>query len=997
MAVMTSAARAQDEPAVTAQPAPTEIIAAVPRSWPPQYSVDDNGNPMGFAIDVMDEIAFRAGVSVIYRVYDAFADVSEVMRKGEAHIIPNSGITPDRAANFLFTEPVETFAVSIFVRSDTTDINGLEDLVGRKVAVIEYNVGERLMKSHTDIQSVVHRNAVTALFALLAGHEDAIIFPEPVMVSLARQAGVDDRIKVVGKPLKEIKRGIRVQISEPELHAVLNEAVKGFIGTPAYQRIYVKWYGTPTPFWNVVRIAWAMGALLGLILMFMIWWRYNSVIRMSREIAKSEARYREIFDESPASIWVEDWSDAKVMIDGIIASGVTDLSRYFEGHLDELKRIYDTAPVIEVSRSSLTLYGHPDKQSLIDDTAADLVHLDNLKAFRETIIAFVDGREGYATEMRDTTIDDRELCVFYQAALPAAYRDSWERVLVFLDDITERKQAEQALRESQAALEEAQRIAKIGNWRWSVSRDELISCSEEYARIHGVSVEDIDGIMKRQMEDVIHPDDRCRVESEFRRVDGSASEFRIKYRIVRPNGDVRHVQEIGRAILDDKDRIIEQVGTVQDITEHMRAEEALRESEACYRELFDNSPIGLWEEDWSPIKDMIDTLGKAGVTDWRRHFSSHEDQLAQAYDMARQMNINQAALDIYRAPNRQAAHRMNQGDQVRPEELLEFLDNLIAFIEGRTSYTFESKELTYDGSEIETRRHGVIPMGHQNSWSRVLYSIEDVTTRKQAEEALVSAKEQAEYANRAKSEFLANMSHELRTPLNAIIGFSDMMKCEMFGPVGSPKYMEYVQDINASGVHLLELINDILDLSKIEAGQTELYEEDVDVLRTLRSCLILVKERAKTGGVEIACDAASDLPALYADARKLKQITINLLSNAIKFTPSGGKVTIKTWSRPNDGYVFQVIDTGIGIALEDITKALAPFQQIDSDLNRKYEGTGLGLPLTKSLVELHGGTLDLQSEVGVGTTVTVRFPAERIVSKTATMSSAEQKRASAAE
>ena len=208
-----------------------------------------------------------------------------------------------------------------------------------------------------------------------------------------------------------------------------------------------------------------------------------------------------------------------------------------------------------------------------------------------------------------------------------------------------------------------------------------------------------------------------------------------------------------------------------------------------------------------------------------------------------------------------------------------------------------------------------------------------------------------------------------------------MIRLETFGPVGSPKYHEYGIDINESGMHLLALINDILDLSKAEAGKTELYEEDVDVSRVVQSCLTLVKGRAEAAGVKIERDMARNLPALRADERKLKQILINLLSNAIKFTPHGGTVRIKTWFHTDDGYVFQVTDTGIGMALEDIPKALAAFRQIDSALNRKYEGTGLGLPLTKSLVEAHGGSMDLQSEVGVGTTVTVRFPAERIVSQ----------------
>ena len=241
------------------------------------------------------------------------------------------------------------------------------------------------------------------------------------------------------------------------------------------------------------------------------------------------------------------------------------------------------------------------------------------------------------------------------------------------------------------------------------------------------------------------------------------------------------------------------------------------------------------------------------------------------------------------------------------------------------------------------------------------------------------ARRQAEAASRTKSEFLANMSHELRTPLNAIIGFSDMMKMAVCGPLSDPKYEEYTRDINNSGRHLLALINDILDLSKIEAGKLELDEEDIDTAGVIQSCIVLVKERATNGGITLKMEIPQELPALRFDERKLKQILINLLSNAVKFTPPGGTVTIKTWSRPDSGYVFQVVDTGIGIALEDIPKALSSFGQVDSKLARKYEGTGLGLPLTKSLVELGSGSLDLQSEVGVGTTVTVRFPKERII------------------
>ncbi len=255
---------------------------------------------------------------------------------------------------------------------------------------------------------------------------------------------------------------------------------------------------------------------------------------------------------------------------------------------------------------------------------------------------------------------------------------------------------------------------------------------------------------------------------------------------------------------------------------------------------------------------------------------------------------------------------------------------------------------------------------------------EDIT-QLEATDALRVAKVQAETANRAKSEFLANMSHELRTPLNAIIGFSELMKIEALGPIGNSKYREYAIDINDSGLHLLALINDILDLSKIEAEKEDLNEENLNIPELIRSVRTLMKGWADSKGIKLDIDTAEGLPALHADERRLKQILVNILSNAMKFTEAGGRVTWKTWYGDDSGFVFQIADTGIGIALDDIPKMLAPFGQIEGVYNRKHQGTGLGLPLTKSVVELHGGCLDLQSELGVGTTVTVRFPATRIV------------------
>lgn len=257
--------------------------------------------------------------------------------------------------------------------------------------------------------------------------------------------------------------------------------------------------------------------------------------------------------------------------------------------------------------------------------------------------------------------------------------------------------------------------------------------------------------------------------------------------------------------------------------------------------------------------------------------------------------------------------------------------------------------------------------------------VSDITERKAAEVALQLAKVKAESASQAKSTFLASMSHELRTPLNAIIGFAEVIKDEMCGPTDPAKYRIFAEDIYSSGQHLLALINDILDLSKVESGAAELHEEHIDVHDLVRCALSMVKHCARTAEVDLVLEIGEDLPLLRADERKLRQILVNLLSNSVKFTEPGGVITFKAWCRPDSGFVFQVTDTGIGMAASDIPKALSKFGQIDSALSRKYEGTGLGLSLSKALIELHGGSLDLQSELGKGTTVTIRLPSHRMV------------------
>ncbi|HEX9809865.1 MAG TPA: PAS-domain containing protein, partial [Alphaproteobacteria bacterium] len=255
----------------------------------------------------------------------------------------------------------------------------------------------------------------------------------------------------------------------------------------------------------------------------------------------------------------------------------------------------------------------------------------------------------------------------------------------------------------------------------------------------------------------------------------------------------------------------------------------------------------------------------------------------------------------------------------------------------------------------------------------------DITELKEIEAELLMAKEQAEQANRTKTEFLATMSHELRTPLNAVIGFSELMQTETFGPLGNERYHGYVASINDSGHHLLSLIDDILDLSKIEVGKITLREEVFAFVPLVESCLLLMRETASAAGINLKSFIAAGLPHFSGDQRRIKQILINLLQNAIKFTPDGGDVRVVTDRAPNGGIRIRVVDTGIGMSKEDIPRALERFGQLESGIDRKYEGAGLGLPVVKAMVELHGGTLELDSTPGKGTEVTVLLPPDRSI------------------
>ncbi|MCW0231984.1 MAG: ATP-binding protein [Ferrovibrio sp.] len=325
--------------------------------------------------------------------------------------------------------------------------------------------------------------------------------------------------------------------------------------------------------------------------------------------------------------------------------------------------------------------------------------------------------------------------------------------------------------------------------------------------------------------------------------------------------------------------------------------------------------------------------------------------------------------------------RSNLQDIVHPDDLVVLQQTLTALQNGtpRSTVIYRGRHRNghYVWLEIAFR---TILDPDTGKLREIMASTRDISARKLVELQLARAKEAAEIASRAKSNFLSGMSHELRTPLNAIIGFSELMARGLFGPLGNTRYDGYVQDIRDSGEHLLQLINDILDHAKIEAGEFEMHEDGIDLSEAVQFAVHMVTLQAERAGLVLQADMQPGL-RLFVDERRIRQILLNLLSNAIKYTPAGGQVRVSAGFEPDGDLRLSVSDTGIGMSDAERQRALQPFAQIDNERNRSQQGTGLGLTLTRQLVELHDGRLDLHSVVGKGTTVLVRLPAARVLAR----------------
>jgi PAS domain S-box-containing protein len=479
----------------------------------------------------------------------------------------------------------------------------------------------------------------------------------------------------------------------------------------------------------------------------------------------------------------------------------------------------------------------------------------------------------------------------------------------------------------------------MGTFRW-FSNGDMPEWSPGIYRILGL--DPTEPPVRNALILMAHEEDAASIKTALTSVLKLPGPFYVRYRIVRADGAERHLEMNGDVETAEDGSLMGIVGVVTDVTRQIETEDQLRSALDVFRVLTEEANDLICRHNIS-----MDIL-----------YCSPAITRILGYDPSEMLGGTFVSI-------------INEDDVPAVRQLHREL-----LVPG-TSKSLTLRMRHQDGRElwIESmcRSVGDPTTGRVHE---IVTVSRDVTERKLAEIEINRARETAESANRTKSRFLATMSHELRTPLNAIIGFSDMIKSELFGPL-LPRYLEYSELIHESGTLLLDLINDILDMSKIEAGKFELAIESFDAVESVATCARLLKNKAEQSGLTLTLDTPSPAPVM-ADQRAVQQILLNLAANAIKFTPRGGKITLSARDC-GDHVAIRVTDTGVGIAAGDLARLGRPFEQVSQDSHLTKAGTGLGLALVRSLAQLHGGELMINSQLGRGTTVTVLLPKEKAV------------------
>ncbi len=540
--------------------------------------------------------------------------------------------------------------------------------------------------------------------------------------------------------------------------------------------------------------------------------------------------------------------------------------------------------------------------------------------------------------------------------------------------LTEAEKQNRSWKEQVGAISDSLRL---GFWEWDEIADRVTYYSEGMAAVYGITLKELYSNYQQNIRfhDTVHPDD-IEHYKEQTIVKNHLTEYnnvhQFDYRILTAEGEVRYVREIEFGVFDESKTLTRSYGIVQNVTDYHLTLNQLRQSEERFSTLFDQLPVGAQEENYQSLKKVVDKLKFKGVKNIEEYLLNNPKILKEMVAGSRITAVNRALLDIHEAPSMDAfLIGEDDIDKWWDAHWVDFFAKQIdAFATGKRYFEAEHVDSKVDGTYIETRSITTIVRGHEDDWKRVITILEDITSRKKDEQALLEAKTLAEKASRAKSEFLSNMSHELRTPLNAVLGFSQLFE---YDANLNDQLRSNAFEINQAGKHLLVLIDQILDLSRIEAGEIDISMEPVSLSDIINDSLTWVVKLAESRGVDLKFDRDEIGTVLVkADVTRLKQVFLNLFTNAVKYNVRGGKVWLQIKNAGDEVIRIGVSDTGQGIDEEKIDKLFQPFNRLGAEFSGT-EGTGIGLVITKQLVELMKGRLQVESEPGIGSTFWVEL------------------------